>query len=88
MRDCKMYPFTARTCKETFTLYYHEADVDNASKNSPPWVMGNGAYKLIDRIAADEGRFTGKEGNVVKNNETRTIQVTKKGAYFAFRDEG
>lgn len=44
----------ALSCKETFSLLYYEFDA--ASKEPPPWEPES--YKLIDRIAADEGRFT------------------------------
>lgn len=39
------------------------------------------------RIAAGEGRFnSNSEVNI--NTEIRSIPVTKKGVYFAFRDQG
>lgn len=44
----------ALSCKETFSLLYYE--FDSAHKEPPPWEPES--YKLIDRIAADEGRFT------------------------------
>lgn len=44
----------ALSCKETFSLLYYEHD--GLSKEPPPWEPES--YKLIDRIAADEGRFT------------------------------
>lgn len=44
----------ALSCKETFSLLYYEFDA--AHKEPPPWEPES--YKLIDRIAADEGRFT------------------------------
>ena len=44
----------ALSCKETFSLLYHE--IDSTTKEPPPWEPES--YKLIDRIAADEGRFT------------------------------
>jgi hypothetical protein len=44
----------ALSCKETFSLLYYE--FDSANKDGPPWEPDS--YKLIDRIAADEGRFT------------------------------
>ena len=39
------------------------------------------------RIAADEGRFK-SNNEVIINTETRSVEVNKKGIYFAFRDEG
>lgn len=44
----------ALSCKETFSLLYYEHD--GLHKEPPPWEPDS--YKLIDRIAADEGRFT------------------------------
>ena len=35
------------------------------------------AYKLIDRIAADEGRFT-NNNEVIINTETKSVEVNKK----------
>lgn len=74
----------ALSCKETFSLLYYEFDA-SASKEPPPWEPES--YKLIDRIAADEGRFT-SNSEVIINTEVRSIPVTKKGVYFAFRDQG
>lgn len=39
------------------------------------------------RIAAGEGRFNANN-EVVINTETKAVKVTKKGVYFAFRDQG
>lgn len=39
------------------------------------------------RIAAGEGRFN-TNAEVVINTEVKSIPVTKKGVYFAFRDQG
>lgn len=85
IRDCKHYPRQARTCKETFTLYAYESDVDFANKKEPQWI--DGSFKRMDRLTADAGRFSGRD-NVLINVETRSVPVTKNGIYFAFRDEG
>ena len=138
MRDCSLFPGTALSCKETFSLLYYEFDA--ATREPPPWEPES--YKLIDRIAADEGRFTSSNEvrcgrsterkktlfllsispatliidpcvcvtssrtraksnrlnffffspfsthKVIINTEVRSIPVTKKGVYFAFRDQG
>lgn len=39
------------------------------------------------RIAAGEGRFN-TNSEVIINTEVKSIPVTKKGVYFAFRDQG
>lgn len=88
IRDCKEFPRKARTCKETFSLLYYETD-DEPSKLSS---VGGGPkdanlFKRIDRITADTGRFSEK-GHAEVNTEIRSVPVTKKGVYFAFKDEG
>lgn len=83
MRDCSLFPGTALSCKETFSLLQYEFDA--ATREPPPWQPES--YQLIDRIASDQGRFT-KSNQVVINTEVRSIPVNKKGVYFAFRDEG
>merc|ERR1712013_517633 len=82
-RNCDLFPGTALQCKETFSLLFYEFDA--AIHQPPPWEPE--AYKLIDRIAADEGRFT-NNNEVIINTETRSVEVNKKGVYFAFRDQG
>ncbi|XP_050316258.1 ephrin type-B receptor 2 isoform X3 [Anthonomus grandis grandis] len=83
IRDCSLFPGNALSCKETFSLLYYEFDA--ATKEPPPWDADR--YKLIGRIAAGEGRFnSNSEVNI--NTEVKSIPVTKKGVYFAFRDQG
>ncbi|XP_037089699.1 ephrin type-A receptor 4-like [Pollicipes pollicipes] len=83
MRDCSLFPGTALSCKETFSLLYYEFDA--ATREPPPWEPES--YRLIDRIAADQGRSSSSQERVI-NVETRSIPVTKKGVYFAVRDQG
>lgn len=83
MRDCNLFPGMALSCKETFSLLYYEMDSNETTL--PPWEPDS--YKLIDRIAADEGRFTSNT-EVIINTEIRSVPITKKGLYFALRDEG
>ncbi|XP_017777652.1 PREDICTED: ephrin type-A receptor 4-A isoform X3 [Nicrophorus vespilloides] len=83
IRDCSLFPGNALSCKETFSLLYYEFDV--ATREPPPWETDS--YKLIGRIAAGEGRFN-KNNEVTINTEVKSIPVTKKGVYFAFRDQG
>ena len=49
-----------------------------------PTVFTN--YLIAVQIAADMGRFT-DTNEVIINTEVRSIDVTKKGVYFAFRDQ-
>lgn len=46
-------------------------------------------YRFVStaRIAASEGRFN-QNSDVDINTEVKSIAVTKKGVYFAFRDQG
>ncbi len=83
LRNCDLFPGMVKQCKETFSLLYYEFDA--ATREPPPWEPES--YKLIDQIAADMGRFT-DTSEVIINTETRSIDVTKKGVYFAFRDQG
>ncbi|XP_024080766.1 ephrin type-A receptor 4 isoform X6 [Cimex lectularius] len=83
IRDCSLFPGNALSCKETFSLLYYEFDA--ATKEPPPWEPDS--YNLIGRIAAGEGRFN-TNSEVVINTEVKSIPVTKKGVYFAFRDQG
>ncbi|XP_046623820.1 eph receptor tyrosine kinase isoform X9 [Neodiprion pinetum] len=83
IRDCSLFPGNALSCKETFSLLYYEFDA--ATKEPPPWEPDS--YKLIGRIAAGEGRFNTNTQEII-NTEVKSIPVTKKGVYFAFRDQG
>ncbi|XP_044741715.1 ephrin type-B receptor 1-B isoform X2 [Chrysoperla carnea] len=83
IRDCNLFPGNALSCKETFSLLYYEFDA--ATRDPPPWEPDS--YKLIGRIAAGEGRFS-INADVGFNTEVKSIPVTKRGVYFAFRDQG
>lgn len=83
IRDCELFPGNALSCRETFSLLYYEFDA--ATKEPPPWEPES--YKSIGRIAAGEGRIN-TNGEVIINTEVKSIPVTKKGVYFAFRDQG
>lgn len=83
IRDCSLFPGNALSCKETFSLLFYEFDA--ATREPPPWQPES--YKLIARIAAGEGRFN-QNSDVDINVEVKSIAVTKKGVYFAFRDQG
>uniref|UniRef100_A0A6G1SDN7 Ephrin type-A receptor 3 n=1 Tax=Aceria tosichella TaxID=561515 RepID=A0A6G1SDN7_9ACAR len=91
MRDCNLFPQMVLSCKETFALLYHEVDgpIQAPASQSAANVSFAQAdnYKLIDAIAADEGRFT-SNSDVVINTEIRSVPVSKRGLYFAFRDQG
>uniref|UniRef100_A0A6Q2YWF6 receptor protein-tyrosine kinase n=1 Tax=Esox lucius TaxID=8010 RepID=A0A6Q2YWF6_ESOLU len=89
VRDCSSIPSVPGSCKETFNLYYYEADSDTANKGSPAW-MENPWIK-VDTIAADES-FSQVDlgGRVMKiNKEIRSFgPVSRQGFYLAFQDYG
>lgn len=68
MRDCNLFPGMALSCKETFSLLHYEVEGD--AKDNPPWEPES--YKLIDRIAADQGRFT-STNEVIINTEVSYV---------------
>uniref|UniRef100_A0A8B9JQY1 receptor protein-tyrosine kinase n=1 Tax=Astyanax mexicanus TaxID=7994 RepID=A0A8B9JQY1_ASTMX len=89
VRDCSSIPNVPGSCKETFNLYYFEADSDTATKVYPAW-MENPWIK-VDTIAADES-FSQVDlgGRVMKiNREVRSFgPVSRNGFYLAFQDYG
>uniref|UniRef100_A0A452RYC6 EPH receptor B3 n=1 Tax=Ursus americanus TaxID=9643 RepID=A0A452RYC6_URSAM len=52
VRDCNSIPNIPGSCKETFNLFYYEADSDVASASSPFWMEN--PYVKVDTIAPDE----------------------------------
>ncbi|XP_014679783.1 PREDICTED: ephrin type-B receptor 2-like, partial [Priapulus caudatus] len=85
MRDCKHFPAIVRSCKETFSLLYYESEFDFSSTEMPTW--NTKTYRMIDRIAADKGRFS-DNNEIVVNVEQTSVRVGKKGVFIAFQDEG
>eukprot|EP00062_Callorhinchus_milii_P001822 gi/632937389/ref/XP_007899447.1/ PREDICTED: ephrin type-A receptor 6 [Callorhinchus milii] len=85
LRDCNSIPWVLGTCKETFNLYYMEADESHGIK------FRQNQYTKIDTIAADES-FTQMDlgDRILKlNTEIREVgPITKKGFYLAFQDIG
>ena len=88
MRKCDkhQYPSLLQQCRETFNLYYYEADRDFANMEMPSW--DGLSYTMIDKVAAkhlvenpDEYKF---------NTEVRTVSLHQglQGIYFAFQDTG
>uniref|UniRef100_A0A3Q2EH75 receptor protein-tyrosine kinase n=1 Tax=Cyprinodon variegatus TaxID=28743 RepID=A0A3Q2EH75_CYPVA len=89
VRDCSSIPSVPGSCKETFNLYYYEADSDVATKVFPSWMEN--PWVKVDTIAADES-FSQVElgGRIMKiNREVRSFgPVSRKGFYLAFQDYG
>ncbi|XP_048885338.1 ephrin type-A receptor 6-like [Brienomyrus brachyistius] len=85
LRDCNSIPWVSGTCKETFNLFYMEADEPHGIKFRPV------QYTKIDTIAADES-FTQMDlgDRILKlNTEVREVgPISRKGFYLAFQDIG
>ncbi|XP_027509158.1 ephrin type-B receptor 5 [Corapipo altera] len=89
VRDCASMRTVASSCKETFTLYYHQSEADIASQDLPEW--REGPWTKVDTIAADESfSQVDSTGKVVKMNvKVRSFgPLTKHGFYLAFQDSG
>ncbi|NXG89077.1 EPHB5 protein, partial [Stercorarius parasiticus] len=89
VRDCASMRTVASSCKETFTLYYHQSEADIASQELPEW--REGPWTKVDTIAADESfSQVDSTGKVVKMNvKVRSFgPLTKHGFYLAFQDSG
>ena len=73
VRDCSSIPSVPGSCKETFNLYYYEADFDSATKTFPTWMEN--PWVKVDTIAADES-FSQVDlgGRVMKINTDQTPQ--------------
>ncbi|TFJ99238.1 Ephrin type-B receptor 5 [Platysternon megacephalum] len=89
VRDCASMRTVASSCKETFTLYYYQAETDMATQDLPEW--REGPWTKVDTIAADES-FSQVDitGKVVKMNvKVRSFgPLTRRGFYLAFQDSG
>lgn len=89
VRDCASMRTVASSCKETFTLYYHESETDIATADHPEW--HEGPWTKVDTIAADESfSQVDSSGKVVKMNvKVRSFgPLMKRGFYLAFQDSG
>lgn len=92
------------SCKETFSLLFYEFDAATREPppwqpesykligilpELNPCVTDCEHFRFVfvARIAAGEGRFN-QNSDVDINSEVKSIAVTKKGVYFAFRDQG
>lgn len=88
MRRCVRHldPGSLQQCKETFNLYYFEADSDFANELMPTW--DSTAYEYKGKIAAEVLYETSSEVRI--NTELRTISLDRGlgGVYFAFQDTG
>uniref|UniRef100_A0A8D2CUX5 Eph LBD domain-containing protein n=1 Tax=Sciurus vulgaris TaxID=55149 RepID=A0A8D2CUX5_SCIVU len=84
VRDCNSIPNIPGSCKETFNLFYYEADGDVASASSPFWMEN--PYVKVDTIAPDESFSRLDAGRV--NTKVRSFgPLSKAGFYLAFQDQ-
>ncbi|KAJ7996667.1 hypothetical protein DPEC_G00239410 [Dallia pectoralis] len=85
MIECSSRIVHHRSCKETFNLYYYEADSDEATATHPSWMEN--PYIKVDTVAAD---FLLKKGGERKFNvkTLRLRPLTRKGFYLAFQAQG
>ena len=86
MRTCQMFPDpeNLHQCRESFKLYYYEAESDFANSMMPTW--DTETYSHVDVVAADQTFESIDEA--VTNVEVRSVPITRRGVYFAFHDEG
>ncbi|XP_061595652.1 ephrin type-B receptor 4a-like [Cololabis saira] len=85
MMECSSRSTHHRSCKETFNLYYYQADANEATANYPPWMEN--PYTKVDTVAAD---FLLRKGGERKFN-VKTLRLgplTKRGFYLAFQAQG
>ncbi|NXU59567.1 EPHAA protein, partial [Turnix velox] len=85
LRDCNSIPGVTGTCKETFNLYYAEADSDLGG------LVRENRHTKIDTIAADESFTQGDLGErkMKLNTELREIgHLSKRGFHLGFQDVG
>ncbi|NXR64740.1 EPHAA protein, partial [Rhadina sibilatrix] len=85
LRDCNSIPGVSGTCKETFNLYYAEADSELGRS------LRDGERTKIDTIAADESFTQGDLGQrkMKLNTELREIgHLSKRGFHLGFQDVG
>uniref|UniRef100_UPI0037E7A17E ephrin type-B receptor 4a-like n=1 Tax=Semicossyphus pulcher TaxID=241346 RepID=UPI0037E7A17E len=85
MMECSSRSTHHRSCKETFNLYYYEAESDEATYSYPPWMEN--PYIKVDTVAADFLlRMNGERKFNVKT--LRLGPLTKRGFYLAFQAQG
>uniref|UniRef100_A0A3Q3QX28 receptor protein-tyrosine kinase n=1 Tax=Monopterus albus TaxID=43700 RepID=A0A3Q3QX28_MONAL len=85
MMECSSRSTHHRSCKETFNLYYYQADSNEATATYPPWMEN--PYTKVDTVAAD---FLLRIGGEKKSN-VKTLRLgplSKRGFYLAFQAQG
>ncbi|PIO40536.1 Ephrin type-B receptor 4 [Aquarana catesbeiana] len=87
MMECASISRSGRTCKETFNLYYYQANSDLANEHFPPWMEN--PWVKVDTVAADTLARRGTGGSMRSNVKTLRLGPLKSaGFYLAFQDQG
>ncbi|XP_068186525.1 ephrin type-B receptor 4a [Antennarius striatus] len=82
MMECSSRSTNHRNCKETFNLFYYQADSNEATSSYPPWMEN--PYTKVDTVAADFLMQKNREGKF--NVKTlRLGPLSKRGFYLAFQ---
>ncbi|XP_068785379.1 ephrin type-B receptor 4 [Struthio camelus] len=88
--ECASLPRAGRACKETFNVFYHEADADTATASAPPWMEN--PYVKVDTVAAEHlarrGAAGGRPAGRVNRKTLRLGPLARAGFYLAFQDLG
>ncbi|KAK6466473.1 ephrin type-B receptor 4a [Huso huso] len=85
MMECSSIPHSTRGCKETFNLFYFQADSDVATAHFPAWMEN--PYTKVDTVAADHLLRKGTFGKF--NTKTLSLgPLSKTGFYLAFQAQG
>ncbi|NWQ94428.1 EPHB4 protein, partial [Burhinus bistriatus] len=75
-----------RPCKETFNVFYHEADADTATALTPPWMEN--PYVKVDTVAAEHlsrrtGSAGGRPAGRINRKTLRLGPLSRAGFYLA-----
>ncbi|XP_058537370.1 ephrin type-B receptor 6 isoform X4 [Ochotona princeps] len=102
VRACSSLGVSGGTCRETFTLYYRQAEEPDSSDGTPAWHLKR--WTKVDTIAADESfpasssstsawavgpHRAGQRAGLQLNVKERSFgPLTQRGFYVAFQDTG
>lgn len=98
VRACASLGAAGGTCRETFTLYYRQAEEPDGPDSVPAWHLKR--WTKVDTIAADESfpgssawavgpRGAGQRAGLQLNVKERSFgPLTQRGFYVAFQDTG
>ncbi|XP_077169698.1 ephrin type-B receptor 4 [Paroedura picta] len=87
--ECFSIPRITRSCKETFNVFFYEADADVATDTFPAWMEN--PYVKVDTVAAEHltRKRAGMEASGKVNVKTLKMgPLSRAGFYLAFQDQG